>query len=93
MLWIVFPLFHQIITHLGEQQELSLPADRDPMLRDATSCLLAPFHNVFVAVSAYCNLLAILRQTETEAVGSCQKYSLRQTALAGAKADARRLRI
>ncbi|WP_276122077.1 hypothetical protein [Pararhizobium qamdonense] len=60
LFWIVFPLFHQIITHLGEQQELRLSQQIAIICSAALlhACywtrlnlvpVVAPFHNVFVA--------------------------------------------
>jgi hypothetical protein len=60
LFWLVFPLFHQIITHLGEQQELQYSQQ---VATIASAIMLhicywsrlkwvpvvAPFHNVFIA--------------------------------------------
>jgi hypothetical protein len=60
LFWIVFPLFHQIITHLGEQQELRI-SQQIAMICCAALLhvcywtrlnhvpVVAPFHNVFIA--------------------------------------------
>lgn len=60
LFWIVFPIFHQIITHLGEPQELRY-SQQIATICSATLLhvcywtrlkwvgVVAPFHNVFIA--------------------------------------------
>lgn len=59
LFWIVFPLFHRIITHLGEQQELRHSQQFATVLsaillhacywtRLTWVTVVAPFHNVFM---------------------------------------------
>jgi hypothetical protein len=59
LFWIVFPVFHEIVTHLGEKQEMA-PSQQFAALCSATFLhlcywarlrwvpVIAPFHSVFV---------------------------------------------